>query len=47
MSSNHSFKIICAFEMVEHLHIFLFCPIMYQIPSFKGKGFAFLANFCF
>ncbi len=42
----NSFKTICASEVVEHICI-LYCPILYIIPSFKGKGFTFLANSCF
>jgi hypothetical protein len=47
MSFNHSFKIICTSEVVKHLRILLFCPILYIIPFFKVKGYAFLANFHF
>ncbi len=45
--SCRSFRIIYAFEVVKHLCILLSCPILYIVPSFKVKGFAFLANFCF
>jgi hypothetical protein len=40
-------KTLYAFEVVKHLCNLLSYPILYIIPSFRLKGFTFLANFYF